>query len=228
MSGWNWLHFSELGWWWYGNGLQWTRISGPCRWDATWNEVRCESIDIGMFDFELDAGQTGPVWMWDPHLRFGLVLNVTWKEQRCSFGDLDGAEMSPGWRWEANVATWIELRHDLDGGYIWIYGPKWRWDGTWMEVRLIFDLGLGEMGLAKRWAVIWIRLREEFLDLGDDETIHGWRWEKNPGTWIQMRLGLNGSKTYTLGAWVGFRLDVHEMQFSDLEAWPAWRCEANN
>ena len=45
--------------------------------------------------------------------RLVLVWNVTRMEQRCNFRDLVGAETSSGWRWDANVETWIEVSHDL-------------------------------------------------------------------------------------------------------------------
>ena len=44
-------------------------------------------------------------------------------------------------------------------------GRGWSWDSY-------FDLNLGEMGLAWRWAVIWMTVREEFLGLMISSHLH--------------------------------------------------------
>ena len=81
-----------------------TRILGPgCRWERTWKHLTSTCWDL--YGFE-----------------------VTWKQPRCSFRDLDGVETS------------------LGKGEIQVSGSGWRWDGTWMEVRRKYQhLDGGEM-----------------------------------------------------------------------------------
>ena len=94
--------------------------------------------------------------------------------------------------------TWIEVRHDLDCGEVWISGPGlvwqgWRWDanicnldGAWMEVT------------------------QESWDLNAGDTGSGWRWDTNLGTWIALRWDLEGAEIQsTRPAW---RWDVILME----------------
>ena len=133
------LHFSGHGW----------------RWDVTGMEVRCKYQDLDWgearpgwsWDFNMgtcmEAMETVHGWRWDNNLVTWISLSRTRMEVRRTYWNLDGFEMVPGWIWdatwgdwnggvcccsEANIWTWIEVRHDLDGEETWIYEPRLRWD----------------------------------------------------------------------------------------------------
>ena len=97
------------------------------RWDRTLIEMR-------RIYWDLNLGKMGHRWSW-------ATIRVT---------DLDGVEARPGWKWDVDIGTWIEMRHDLDGGDTWICGPGWWWDITGMEVRHKFRC-LGGLETGKRW-----------------------------------------------------------------------------
>ena len=69
------------------------------------------------------------VWVWDD----------AWMEPRCNLVDLDGGEMLPGWRRDANIRSHIEVWFNWDKEETWIREPGWRgdtgWYGTRMELR---------------------------------------------------------------------------------------------
>ena len=75
---------------WYMDGGETKFLGHGCRWGRTWMEVR--------------------------HImRPGWVSNWTWMDTRCSFWDPHEGETWPGWRWDANIETWIEVSCDLGG-----------------------------------------------------------------------------------------------------------------
>ena len=44
-------------------------------------------------------------------------MDGTWIELSCqSRISPPGDETQHGWRWDANIKTWVEVRHDVDGG----------------------------------------------------------------------------------------------------------------
>ena len=85
---------------------------------------------------------------------------------------MDGGEASPGWKWDANIRTWIEVRHDLDEAETLICM------GACMEVRC--EYGVQDwIEMQPRWrrdAKLWTLM----------ETVHGWRRDKNLVTWISL------------------------------------------
>ena len=99
-----------------GHGWRWsthpeTRMDGGeklhwrswCKNLDTWMQMR-QGLDIG----ETHVFRSGWVWDW------------TWMELRCNSRDLDGTDTSPGWRWVANIRTWIEVRHGMNIDETWI------------------------------------------------------------------------------------------------------------
>ena len=74
-----------------------------CKNLETWMQMR-QGQDIG----EAHILRSGWVWDW------------IWMELKCRSRDLDGTETSPGWRWVANIRTWIEVRHDMNIDETWI------------------------------------------------------------------------------------------------------------
>ena len=121
--------------------------------------------------------------------RPGWFSDRTWLEMRCNFRDLDAGKTSPRWRWDVNIETWIEVRHNLDGceTLIWvawmefrhnldgcemiIYGPGWKWDGTWMGGDIIFFWS----GL--RWDRKRMLMRCKFWNLAGFDTVSVWSWD---------------------------------------------------
>ena len=106
------------------------------------------------------------------------------------------------WRWDTNVVTQAEVELYMDEGEIGIFGPGWKWAGTWMEMRQEFwDLEAGEAGHGCRWSThpetrisliwAWIELICIFLGLDGGEKVHWRSWCKNLETWMQMRQGLD-------------------------------------
>ena len=109
-------------------------------------------------------------------------MDGTWIELSCKFRiSPPGDETRHGWRWDAIIKTWVEVRHDVDGtiknwmevsqdvdgGETPIQRPGWGWDGAWVELRcnrigLRGDLEGYEMlimGPGWRWDVIWMEFR---------------------------------------------------------------------
>ena len=116
-----------------------------------WDNILQIWIKVGQ---EYDASEAHilkPRWVWD-----GVCMELGW-----NIRDLYGVEISPVWRSNANVWTWIEVRHDLDGCEMLIWGPSWSWDATCREVSC------------------------NIMDLGGGETVHGCRWDYNLWIWIQ-------------------------------------------
>ena len=144
---------------------------------------------------DLDGGETHilkPVWVWD----------YAWMELRCNFVDLDGGEMVPGCRRDANIRSQIEVRFNWDKEETWIWEPGLRGDTnleTWMGLR--WDLDWVEMDI----------LRRGYGDMG-----LGWSWDTVP----QLGKDLDGGKTHH-GTCMGlrWRLDGTKMQFGG----PGWR-----
>ena len=119
------------------------------------------------------------------------------------------------WRWDTNVVTQAEVELYMDEGEIGIFGPGWKWAGTWMEMKQEFwDLEAGEAGNGRMWrthpetrmSLIWAwielicifsglgwrrestlkELMQESWDLDADETRPGYRWD----THLEIRMGL--------------------------------------
>ena len=86
------------------------------------------------------------------------------------FRNLDEGEMGPGWRWDAQLETWIGVRWDLDGAEI-------QYIVTWMELKRVLD---GDE----------MPITGPVLDGG--ETRPWWTCDANLGTWMDVRLNLDG------------------------------------
>ena len=133
----------------------------------------------------------------------------------------------PGWGW---YTTWVEVRHDLEGVKVQIYG-------LWME--LILDIGGLELHTSwtdRMWYVIWVEVRW-YRDRDDIRTFwHGCRWGR---TWMEMkrtsmglRLDLGVAELHFSGH--GWRWDVTRMEvrckYQDLdwgETRPGWSRDFN-
>ena len=64
--------------------------------------------------------------------------------------------------------------------------------------------------------------------------VHGWRWDKILGTWMQVRQDLNGSKTRIMKpgwisdwTWMDTRCSFWYPHEDEGETWPGWRWDAN-
>ena len=108
--------------------------------------------------------------------------------------------MRAGWRWyppwlkwEVNAGTRMQVRRDMDGGEMIIYGPWWKSDDTCIELRLEPRC---------RWDRTWREMR------------HGWHWDENRielwcnfGTLIEVICQLDEGGTRLLRP--GMRLTSH-------------------
>ena len=115
--------------------------------------------------------------------------------------DLGGGETWPGLRWHMNIRTWMELRHCLEGGVMWLYGPGLGWGSTCMEVRLkSLDPHPDETGHGWRWDTYLESLMGlwgcNFGGLDWGETSHGWRWDTNMRIWIEVRSHMDGKEAW--------------------------------
>ena len=143
--------------------------------------------------------------------------------------DLGGGETWPGLRWHINIRTWMELRHCLEGGVMWLHGPGLGWDSTCMEVRLkSLNPDPDEIGPEWRWDtyleslmglwgclygaemqfwcpgwgwdVTWMEMRYKHKDLDWGEKPHGWKRGVNQSTW--------GWWDVNLETWMRMRWDL--------------------
>ena len=73
----------------------------------------------------------GEMWMLVPRWN----LNGTWKGVTQESWWLNAGDTGPGWRWDANICTLMEVRWYKDRVYTSILGFGFLWDRTWMEVR---------------------------------------------------------------------------------------------
>ena len=76
--------------------------------------------------------------------------------------------MVNGWRWDKILATWMQVRQDLNGSKTHIMRPGWVSDWTWMDTRC------------------------SFWDPHEGETWPGWRWDANIETWIEVSCNIDG------------------------------------
>ena len=155
-----------------------TRIN-PVRWNLTWMKVRCESRDLDGVRQDMNGGKMH-------------ILRPGW------------GEIDHGWSWAASLATWMEIRPDLDGGEIKIAWPgrsggetRWGWRGdatvgNWMEVRRDLDGGKAHIlrpewvwfGPGLSWFVFFLAWMEErkYIEGADARILRpGSRWDK---AWI--------------------------------------------
>ena len=132
------------------------------------------------------------VWVWDD----------AWMELRCNLVDLDGGDILPGCRRNANIRTQVDVRFKRDKEETRIWEHWWRGDRnleTWMGLR--WDLDWAEMHILRRgWGILGL----------------GWSWD----TILQLRKGLDGGETHR-ETYMGlrWRLDGTKMQFCG----PEWR-----
>ena len=130
---------------------------------------------------------------------------------------MDGGETSPGWKWDANIRTWIEVRHDLDEAETLIWVLVWRWDvnvGPWIELRC--NLDWGEMQIYGPW---WRR----FMDEGETRILWpefrwagpGWKFDAHIETWMGFRWCRCGSEMQ-LGR-TGMEVKHHLGKYMDLD-----------
>ena len=107
-------HILRPEWVWYGPELSWFAFFWA------WMEERkyIEGADARIL--RPGSNETRPGYEETHILKSGWFWDWTWMELRCNSRDLDGAETSPGWRWVANIRTWIEVRHDMNKDETWI------------------------------------------------------------------------------------------------------------
>ena len=100
----------------------------------------------------------------------------------------------------------MDVKHDMDEGERRIFGPGWRLDSTWMEVRQdSWVMDAGEAGLNRSKIHImgpgwvsdwtWMDMRCSFRDLHKGEMWAGWGWDANIKTWIEASCNLDGCET---------------------------------
>ena len=147
---------------------------GTGQWTFTTPRWRCGSILLP----SLIAGVPEPTggifvtwWRWI----------VNWIEVKHEYQHLHRREPRPGWRWDVNLWTRMEVRQyiqvvesdywDLGEVKTWLAGGKthivkhiWVWDNAYMKYA--FNL----------------------LDLNGSEMLPGCRWYVNIRTWIEVRL----------------------------------------
>ena len=154
------------GWSWDTNPATWMQVRGnilggemQTSWhgsgfDVTWIEVKHKYRHLG-------GAEMGPGLSWGAHHETWIWWDGTRMELGCNFLDLDGCGMQlsghvlrwnvvcmderrdagdtgPGWRWDANLCTLMEVRWYTDGVNTSILGFGFLWDRTWMEVRYTF------------------------------------------------------------------------------------------
>ena len=129
--------------------LDWGETRPEWSWDFNMGacmEVRCEYGALDWIEMQPRLGKDANLWTlmetvhgWrrDKNLVTWISLSRTRMEVWRTYWNLDGFEMVPGWIWdatwedwnggetspccsEANIWTWIEVRHDLDGEDTWI------------------------------------------------------------------------------------------------------------
>ena len=200
-------------------GWSWDFNMGACM------EVRCEYGALDWIEMQPRLGRDANLWTFmetvhgwrrDKNLVTWISLSRTRMEVWRTYWNLDGFEMVPGWIWdvssedwnggetspcccsEANIWTWIEVRHDLDGEETWILERRLRWDVNhrkWMGVRWDLDWvklhilihGKVGIGLGWSWCAILVTWMEVTCDLEWGETPNsgpGWRWDV---TWMEVR-----------------------------------------
>ena len=115
-------------------------------------------------------------------------LNGTQKGVTQESWGLNAGDSGPGWRWDANLCTLMEVRWYTDKVYTSILGFGFLWDRTWMEVRCTFlKPGWFEMmpglGLNTFWG-----------DWDGGDLSSGRRWGANMWTWIEVSLDMEEEK----------------------------------
>ena len=160
---------------------------------VTWISLSRTRMEVWRTYWNLDGFEMVPVWIWD----------ATWE-------DWNGGETSPCCYSEANIWTWIEVRHDLDGIGI---GLGWSWCAilvTWMEVTC--DLEWGETPNSRpgtSWDVTWMEVRFESSDLDTDDTVHMHILRRGS------LIGWYGTRSWDIRTWVEVKRNLGE--------WPGWR-----
>ena len=168
---------------------------------GAWMEMECKYWDLGVrWDFD---------WVETHILKLGYV------------------EVELGWSWEANLLTWMDVRHEMDGCEMPTSCPVWRWDATWilgwdnnhgnvrqgmtcMDVRRTFsdvdgleiwDLDGAVMhfpGPTLRLDVTWTEMRQKCGILDWVAARPGWRWHVNLGAWVGMGREVGGGENHTV------------------------------
>ena len=174
------------------------------RWDANigiWMEARCNK-EVGRSFMDIARGETVHRWRWDKNLvicswystgilgwrwkariTFLVALRWSWIELRCNFRELDVAETSHGLRWDTDMRTCIRVRHDLDGGEMWI-------QGAWKEME--WDIKGGEHYIPKlgyEWyGTCWATTFRSWME----GTLPVWKWDTNIGTRLYVKCKSRG------------------------------------
>ena len=156
-------------------------------WDVTWMEERRKYRDLG-------GSETGPRWRWDTSGDLDIGgMGPGWKRNAW---DPDGGEIQHGWRWDENIGTLILFSRDLYKDEMQHAGKRDANLATWMQVGQ--DLDGGEIHFlrpgcgrdAKSWDVdacealtgccwdanlrTWIVIRTKFHGLSGGAMWPGW------------------------------------------------------
>ena len=156
----------RLGWFQMAPGWRWDAVLGIWMgWAITWMEVIWRQYR------DLDWGETWSRWIWGVNL-----------------GDRDQVQISPGWMWDGNLWTWMEVRRCMDGGKIISFRSGLRWDRSSRPVRRIFWNPDGfEMVSVLGWDKIFGTCMElRYLLYGGQTQMcePGLRWDT---TWMDLR-----------------------------------------
>ena len=117
------------------------------RWDLDWGEMHILRRVFGDI--------LKPVWVWDD----------AWMELRCNLVDLDGGDVLPGCRRDANIRSQIEVRFNWDKEETWIWEPERRPGLSWAAH---LETGIG-----------WYGTRMELRYNSAVEKWPGWNWDNN-------------------------------------------------
>ena len=163
-----------------------------------------------------------PNW-WSVRILWWSRCDIRLRQMMCSiiFEQMHVSETSPGWKWDTNIRTWIEVRHNMAvvGTLIW---------GTCMGVRCEYGGWIWDTNLMEEIS--------ESMDLDGGEAVNGWRWDKNLVTWISLKqdLGLRwclgGAEMQFVGTGMQVRHNLVVVQREIYRTgfkWPEWRGDVN-
>ena len=151
----------------FGSGWRWDKNPG------TWMEVR-RHLGGG----EMQISRAGLRWdtTWRDVRRYfkgpGWIWDMTWMDLRWQSMDLDGSEREHGWRSGNILRLRIQVGQNQDGGEMYILKSGWVRNGVSMDL------------ICHCWG------------LTGGKASPGMRWYAIMGTWIRVRLDLDGGELW--------------------------------
>ena len=177
------LHISKP--WCVRDGAAWI-------WDyifETWMEMRCY-MDWCELQIYAPLLMWGIIWM-ERTGAYGAYGNLDWGKTLIS---------RPGWRWDG---TRIDFDMNIMRYASGEMGLGWSWDVflvTYMSVKRDPDEGEAQKSvLGCWWDVTWLEVRCKYSDHGGGEIVHGWKWDRNIWTWMEVSQYMDGDETIILG-----------------------------